>query len=182
MDSAGVTLTKGDTTSSRRSLYSEGGNEEEGAGVDGSEFRFDVTPLGSGRQFWGTEGSIASGSRGVPYNPRTREDPSATAWSPASTRGYYHAGQRYQSPETAAGSAGARREIFGGLKRSGSGEMSEQGMEDLSEEENRVFLGMQQRQEARESGDEMDSTVTSSASERALKRAAEGIPPRENRL
>lgn len=60
--------------------------------------------------------------------------------------------------------------------------MSEQGMEDLSEEENRVFLGMQQRQEARESGDEMDSTVTSSASERALKRAAEGIPPRENRL
>ena len=182
MDSTGVTLTKGDTSSSRRSLYSEGGNEEEGAVVDGSEFRFDVTPLGSGRPFSGTEGSIASGSRGVPYNPRTREDPSATAWSPASTRGYYQVGQRYQSPETAAGSAGARGERFGGLKRSGSGEMSEQGMEDLSDEENRVFLGMQQRQEARESGDEMDSTVTSSASERALKRAAEGIPPRENRL
>jgi hypothetical protein len=150
----GETVTKGD--SSLRSLYSEGDQgpaEDEGAGgEDGLDIRFDVTPLGSGRHFMGTDNSTGSGGR--TYYPRTEDSAGSR-----STREYYHGGQRYQSTqEIATGSGGSGWERFGGLKRSGSGEMPEQGSEDLSDEENRVFLGMQQRQEARDSGDEVDST------------------------
>jgi hypothetical protein len=151
----GETVTKGD--SSLRSLYSEGdqATEDEGAGGEyaRSDIRFDVTPLGSGRHFMGTDNSTGSGGR--TYYPRTEDSAGSS-----STRGYYHMGQRYQSTqEIPTGSGGSGWERFGGLKRSGSGEMPEQGSEDLSDEENRVFLGMQQRQEARDSGDEVDSTI-----------------------
>lgn len=148
----GVTTKEG----SIGSLYSEvertGEDEMEDSVYRGFTFEPDPSPIGtgSGRHFQvGTEGSTVSNTPRVHY-------PRKGSMADSSTGGYYSKGPGRRYEDGSEGYESKETESVGGSgwerfrrDRQGSGEMTEQGMDDLSDEENRVFLGMQQRQDQR---------------------------------
>lgn len=179
----GVTTKEG----SIGSLYSEvegtGEDEMEGSRERGFTFEPDPSPIGGGRHFQvGTENSFVSSTPRVQYPRKGSTADSSTGgyYSKGSGRNYDDGRVRYESTETES-IGGSGWERFKRRDRQGSGEMTEQGMDDLSDEENRVFLGMQQRQEARDSVEDLNKEPRSITT-RAMRFAAEESPPRENRL
>jgi len=165
-------------------LESAGDDEVEDSRERGFTFEPDPSPIGSGRHFQvGTESSFVSSTPRVHY-------PRKGSTADSSTGGYYSNGSGRRYDDGRMGYESAESESIGGSgwerfqrrHTQASGEMAEQGMDDLSDEENRVFLGMQQRQEARDSVEDLNKAPRSLTTPRAMRFAAEEGPLRDNRL